>query len=69
MKTMATEAQIAANWRNAKKSTGPKTPEGKKAVSQNAVRHGLLATTALVRGRTPKFTSGSPVNCMKSISP
>jgi hypothetical protein len=39
---MATEAQIAANRRNAKKSTGPKTPEGKKTVSQNAVRHVLL---------------------------
>ena len=40
---MATELQILANQRNAQKSTGPRTPQGKAAVSQNAVKHGLLA--------------------------
>ncbi len=39
---MATEAQIRANRRNAQKSTGPRTSEGKAAVSQNAIQHGLL---------------------------
>ncbi len=39
---MATEAQIRANQRNAQKSTGPRTIEGKAAVSQNAIQHGLL---------------------------
>ena len=39
---MATESQIRANRRNAQKSTGPRTPEGRAAVSQNAVKHGLL---------------------------
>ena len=39
---MATEAQTLANRRNAQKSTGPRTSEGKAAVSQNAVKHGLL---------------------------
>ena len=39
---MSTEAQILANRRNAQKSTGPRTIEGKAAVSQNAVKHGLL---------------------------
>jgi len=41
---MATPAQIAANRRNAAKSTGPKTSRGKQASSQNAVTHGLTAT-------------------------
>ena len=39
---MATESQILANRRNAQKSTGPSTIQGKAAVSQNAVKHGLL---------------------------
>jgi hypothetical protein len=40
---MATESQIIANRRNAKKSTGPRTRKGKAAISKNAVKHGLLA--------------------------
>ena len=40
---MSTEAQILANWRNAQESTGPRTRQGKAVVSQNAVKHGLLA--------------------------
>ena len=38
---MATEKQIAANRRNAQKSTGPKSPEGKAKVSQNRTVYGL----------------------------
>jgi len=40
---MSTQAQILANRRNAQKSTGPRTTEGKAAVSQNAVKHGFSA--------------------------
>ena len=38
---MATEKQIAANRRNALKSTGPRTQEGKARSRGNALRHGL----------------------------
>src|SRR6266700_1116465 len=38
---MASERQIAANRRNARKSTGPRSGEGKKRASCNAYRHGL----------------------------
>jgi len=38
---MASERQTAANRRNAKKSTGPRSASGKKRSSQNAHRHGL----------------------------
>jgi hypothetical protein len=38
---MASERQIAANRRNARKSTGPRSGAGKKRASGNAYRHGL----------------------------
>src|SRR3954452_4260499 len=41
--TMATAKQIAANRRNAQKSTGPKTEEGKSKSRLNALQHGLGA--------------------------
>lgn len=42
---MATERQIAANRRNASKSTGPKTSAGKQRASGNSCRHGLNVQT------------------------
>ncbi len=38
---MASERQIAANRRNARNSTGPRSTSGRKRASQNAFRHGL----------------------------
>ena len=40
---MSSQAQIEANRCNALKSTGPRTPGGKAAVSRNALQHGLAA--------------------------
>ena len=50
---MATEAQIIANRRNAQKSTGPRTAEGKAVVAQNAVKHGLTGREVVVTGEDP----------------
>jgi len=47
---MATIHQIDANRRNALKSTGPKTSQGKAAVSMNSLRHGLRARTVVLPG-------------------
>jgi hypothetical protein len=45
---MSTEAQIIANRRNALKSTGPRTPQGKAIVSQNALKHGFSTRQAVI---------------------
>jgi hypothetical protein len=50
---MTSAAQEQANRSNAQKSTGPRTPEGKAVVAQNAVRHGLLAQEVVVKGEDP----------------
>ena len=44
-----TKAQITANRRNCQKSTGPRTPQGKAVVSQNAVKHGLSANQIVIK--------------------
>jgi len=49
---MATKAQIAANRKNAKKSTGPKTPEGRAAVRLNGLKHGLTSKILVLPGES-----------------
>src|SRR3954468_11762451 len=44
---MTTFKQIEANRRNARRSTGPNTAEGKLRSRRNAVRHGLTAETVI----------------------
>ena len=48
---MTSFRQIAANRRNASKSTGPTTEEGKQRSRCNAVRHGLTAETSSAHSR------------------
>jgi hypothetical protein len=45
---MATEAQTAANRRNAESSTGPRTKEGKSRSSRNAVTFGIYSAADFV---------------------
>src|SRR5216683_1966328 len=49
---MPSDRQLAANKKNAQKSTGPKTPEGRAAVRLNGVKHGLTAETIVLKGES-----------------
>jgi hypothetical protein len=44
--TVASEKQIAANRRNATKSTGPRSGAGKKRATHNSYRHGLTLSAS-----------------------
>ena len=50
---MTTRAQMKANRNNAKKSTGPRTEEGKTRSAKNALKHGLLARDTVLPGEDP----------------
>jgi hypothetical protein len=51
---MATDKQIAANRRNALRSTGPRTPEGKAASSRNAARFDLSDRRFILATECPR---------------
>ena len=53
-KPTVSSRKLAANRRNARKSTGPKTASGKKKVSRNAVRHGFFSKFLLIQHRDGK---------------
>jgi len=55
---MTSDKKAEANRRNARKSTGPKTSEGKAAVRLNAIRHGLLLQDVLLPGEDEAALSG-----------
>jgi hypothetical protein len=50
------ESKLKANRENAQKSTGPRTEEGKRASSGNALRHGLCSRQAFIpEGREERY--------------
>jgi hypothetical protein len=51
---MTTEKQQQANRRNARKSTGPKTPEGKARSSGNALTYGIFGQGLFIAGENPE---------------
>ena len=45
---MTSQKQIIANRKNARKSTGPVTVQGKEIIAHNAIKHGLLSNHLLL---------------------
>jgi hypothetical protein len=50
MKTTTSPAQIEANRANCRRSTGPKTADGKANSKMNAIKHGILSGQVVVQG-------------------
>ena len=46
--------QVGANIQNAKKSTGPVTPEGKATSSKNRLSHGFASSTRFIHDEDPE---------------
>ena len=66
---MTSDKQIRANRRNALKSTGPKTPEGKAAVRLNATRHGLRSQEVLLPGEDEEALEELDENLRAELQP
>ena len=66
---MASDKQIRANRRNALKSTGPKTPQGKDAVRLNANKHGLRSQEVLLPREDEEALRGLDENLRAELQP
>ena len=66
---MATQKQIEANRLNALKSTGPRTEEGKRASSQNALKSGLDAESQFVPGESPEQFAALQASYFEQFAP
>jgi hypothetical protein len=63
------EKKKAANRRNSKRSTGPRTAEGKVNSSQNAVTHGLTARRPIIDGEDPEQYDNLRKGLLESFAP
>ena len=61
--------QLEANRHNAEHSTGPRTPEGKAAVSGNAIKHGLCAQRTLIPGEDVREFAALREGLMTDVRP
>jgi len=66
---MATEAQIKANKKNARKSTGPKTELGKQTSSINAMTHGIFANIPILPGENEADFNELKAQIIQALKP
>jgi len=66
---MASEKQLEANRRNALRSTGPRTPEGKAVAAGNALKHGLCSGQIVVPGEAEDEYEQFAAALMEQLAP
>ena len=66
---MASEKQLAANRANAKRSTGPRTEEGKGRSRLNGWKHGLAADDIVICHEDPRALEALRTELLEQLAP
>ncbi|MBV8772194.1 MAG: hypothetical protein JO166_07680 [Deltaproteobacteria bacterium] len=66
---MSNDRQIAANRRNAQRSTGPRSAAGKARVSMNPLKHGLTAREVVLPNESPEEFDSFRSGLLAEIAP
>ena len=66
---MSTDRQIDANRSNARKSTGPRSADGKARVAQNALRHGLAGRHIVLPNENARKYNAFRAGIFLSLAP
>jgi hypothetical protein len=66
---MTSTYKAQSNRRNAQRSTGPRSPEGKKRVRLNALKHGLCAQTPVLPDESPEAFAQHRDGLMAALRP
>ena len=66
---MSTKPQTKANRKNSRKSTGPRSARGKAKVAKNAIKHGLFAEEAVIKGEDPEEFEDFREALIKELAP
>jgi hypothetical protein len=66
---MSSDGQIEANQRNAKRSTGPRTKNGKARVASNAIKHGLSGKQFVIPTENPKDFDDFQTRVKEDLNP
>lgn len=66
---MTSLQKTEANRRNARKSTGPSTPQGKAIAAKNAICHGLTANQVTAPGEDPEAFSAFAEDMAGDLAP
>jgi hypothetical protein len=66
---MATQKQTEANRRNARRSTGPRSEQGKAGIGFNALKHGLTAARLILPDERPENFEAFRSGVFKDLNP